>query len=94
MKLDKEELLKIAKNARLQLSEAEVEEFLPQVSEILDVFAKLDEVDTTDVKPSFHPIPVENVFREDEVTECLSKSEVFKGVKNKEEDYFKGPKAV
>ena len=94
MKLDKEVLQNIAKNARLELTEDETKQFLPQLQEILNVFSKLDEVNTEGVEPSFHPIPVENVFRDDKVEECLSKDKVFQDVKNKEDGFFKGPKAV
>lgn len=94
MNLDKDLLLQIAKNARLNLTEEEIEEFLPQLSEVLDVFSKLSDVKTDNVKPSFHPIPIENVMRDDKVENSLSAQEVFQDVKNKENNFFKGPKAI
>jgi aspartyl-tRNA(Asn)/glutamyl-tRNA(Gln) amidotransferase subunit C len=94
MKINKELLAKIATNARLELSEEEVQEFLPQLQEVLDLFSSLDELDTINVKPSFQPIEVTNILREDVVQECLPIKEVFLGVKNKQENYFKGPKAI
>ena len=94
MKLDKKELQKIAKNARLELSEKEIKEFLPQLQEVLNLFSQLDQVDTKNVKPSFQPIKIENVTREDKITPSFSKEEVFLNVKNKQDDYFKGPKAI
>ncbi len=95
MELTKELLLQIAANSRLKLSEEEVSEFLPQLKEVMEVFSKLEEVNTDHVEPAFHPITVRNVFREDKVEDCFSEEEVFdSAVKNKEEGYFKGPKAV
>ncbi len=94
MKLDKELIKKVADNARLKLTDKEVDKFLPQFKEILDVFSKLNKVDTEKVKPSFQPIKVKNVFRDDVVEESLSEEEVFQNVKNKEKGYFRGPKAV
>ena len=94
MKLDKKLLKKIAANARLELTENEVKEFLPQLQEIFALFSKLDKIDTKNVKPSFQPIEVKNVLREDKVEKSLPVNEVFVGIKNKKGDYFKGPKAV
>lgn len=94
MKLDKDSIKKVAKNARLDLTDSEIKKFLPQLKEILDVFSKLKEVKTDNVKPSFQPIDVKNVFRDDLVGESLSEEEVFKNIKNKKKGYFKGPKAV
>ncbi len=94
MKLNKDLLQKIAANARLDLSKQEIKELLPQLKEVLDVFSQLQQVDTTGIEPSFHPIPLENVTREDDVKECFTRKEVFSNVKNKEKDYFKGPKAI
>ena len=89
MEFTKELLLQIAANSRLTLTEKEAEEFLPQLKEVMDAFSTLEEVNTDHVEPAFHPIPVCNVFREDEVEECFSEKEVFDTVKNKEGGYFK-----
>lgn len=94
MKLDSNLIKKVAKNARLSLTEEEIKKFLPQLKEILDVFSKLNEVNTDKVEPSFQPIEVKNVFRDDVVEESLDEEEVFLNVKNKKDGYFKGPKAV
>ncbi len=65
MTLTREEVLHIAKLARLGLSEAEVATFERQLSQILEYFALLNEVDTTDVPPTAFAIPLENVMRDD-----------------------------
>lgn len=94
--LNKELLQKVAANARLELTAEETKQFLPQLQEVLDLFAQLDKVDTKNTKPSFQPIPLTDIMREDKAikSKCLTKEEVFLNVKNKEKGFFKGPKAV
>jgi len=92
--VDKKLLLRVAANARLELSEAEVEEFLPQLQEILKAFSKLDELDVSNEKPSFQPLPLENVARLDTVEKCLSQEEALKNTKHKKDGFFMGPKVT
>jgi len=92
--VDKKLLLKVAANARLNLTEKETNEFLPQLKEILKAFGKLDEIDVKDEKPSFQPLPLENVARHDVVEKCLSQEEALKNTKNKKDGYFMGPKVT
>lgn len=94
MKLDKEVVRHVAEVARLKLSEKEIEEFLPQLKEVLDAFSKLDEIDVKDEKSSFQPIEIKNAMREDEVKPCLSQEEALKNSPNTKDGYFKGPRAV
>lgn len=93
-KVDKKLLLRVAENARLNLTEAEIKEFLPQLKEILEAFSKLDEIDVSKEKPSFQPIALENVMREDKAEKCLSQEEALKNTKNKKDGYFLGPKVA
>lgn len=93
MKIDKELILKVAKNARINLSAKEVNEFVPQFKDILSYFSVLNQVDVKNTKPSFQPIAVKNVFREDEVGKCLSQDEALSNTKHKKDGFFKGPKA-
>ena len=67
MKLTYEQVRHIAWLARLGLSEEEVEKFSLQLSNILENFEILKQVDTTDVPAATHTIPLQNVFREDDV---------------------------
>jgi aspartyl-tRNA(Asn)/glutamyl-tRNA(Gln) amidotransferase subunit C len=92
------ELIKsVARNARLNLNEEELEKFVRQIKEIiLQSFNKLDEFDDAGVKPSFQPIEMNNKFRKDEVKFWFTQEEALSNVvaKLKEEGYFKGPKAM
>jgi len=94
MKINKEILLNVAKNARLELSEKEVKELLPQIEEVLEHFSNLSKINTDKVKPSFQPIEIKNVFRKDKAGICLTQEEILKNVKNKKNGYFKGPKII
>jgi len=94
MLIDKEMLLRVAKVARLELTETEIEKFLPQMEEIIGNFSLLSEVDTTGITPSFQPITVRNHMRDDEVTPSLSQDDALKNSSSKQDGYFKGPKAV
>ncbi len=93
MKVDKELISKVAKNARLNLSDKEIDEFIKDFKEILDQFSVLDKVDTKDVKPSFQPLPLKNVSRDDKVGKCLSQEEALNNTQNKKDGFFKGPKS-
>ena len=94
MKITKNLIEDIAKNARLKLSDREIKDFIPQVEEILKSFSILDKVNTNKVEPSFQPIKVKDVFREDEIKECLTQKEVLSNTKHKLDGYFKGPKVM
>lgn len=94
MKVDKALIEHIAGLARLKLTEGEIKRFLPQLKEILEHFSKMDEVDTSKVKPSFQPVELKNIMREDKVKECLSQDKALANAKEKKDGYFKGPMAV
>ena len=94
MKVNKELIEHIASLARLKLTEKEIKKFLPQLKEILDAFSKLDELNTKNVKSSFHPVELKNFMREDKAGKCLSVEEALSNTKHKKDSYFKGPRAV
>ncbi len=92
MKIDKELLERIANNARLELTEAEKKEFEMQLSDVLESFSKLDELETKNIEPSFHPVKIGQSFREDSIGKCLTQEEALSNTKHKKEGFFKGPK--
>ena len=94
MQVDRNLLEHVAQVARIKLSEKEIEKFLPQLKEALEFFSQLKEINTDDVKPSFQPVELKNVMREDEAKECLSQDEALSLTENKKDGYFKGPRAV
>ncbi len=76
MSLTEEEVEHIGRLARLGLTKEEVGKLQEQLSEILDHFDALRELDTEDVPPTPYPLPLENVMRRDEVKESLPRSDV------------------
>lgn len=69
MSLTKNEVLKIAHLARLNLSEADIEYFAPQLSNILDFIDQMNNTDTTNVEPLAHPLELTQRLRPDEAVE-------------------------
>ncbi len=94
MQIDKNMIKKVAELARLELSEKEIERFLPELKEIINAFSRIDEADTKDVKPSFQPVELKEYMREDVVEDSLSQEEALANTEHKKDGYFKGPKAV
>lgn len=89
MKLTTDEVKHIARLARLGLSEEEISLAQEQLSNILDNFQVLQEVDTSDVQPTTNPMALSNVMRRDEILPSLSPSEVLANSPEKEEGYFR-----
>ncbi len=85
---------RVARNARLELSEAEKKRFLPEFEAVLRVFDELSELDVKTAEPAFTPTPVENVFREDVVRDAWPVETALSQTPHKKEPYFKGPKVV
>lgn len=89
MKLRREEVLHLARLARLGLSEEEIEKFSVQLSNILDNFEILKQVDTNDLPPMAQSINLQNVFREDEVTPSYDPEEILSNAPQREGNCFK-----
>jgi len=94
MKIDKELIENISRNARLKLSDKEIEKFSKELKDVLEAFSKLQEVNTNGIEPAFHPIKIVNRFREDKTGECLKQEDALKNAKHKKDGYFLGPKAI
>lgn len=93
MEINQELIEKVAKNAKLELTEQEKEEFLPQLKEILESFSILDKAPVHNLHASFQPFPIKNIFREDHIEPCLTQEEALQNTKLKKDGFFKGPKA-
>lgn len=89
MSLTPEDVLHIARLARISLSPAEVDRFATQLSGILDHFAALAAVPTDGVEPTAHPLPLSNVMRRDEVAPSLPRAEVLQNAPDQEDGYFR-----
>lgn len=93
-KIDQAQVRKVAKLSRLELTEAEVEEFTGQLRAILEYMEKMNELDTTDVQPLAHCLPISNVFREDVVKESLGTEKALANAPQQDGEFFKVPKIL
>ncbi len=82
----------VAKLARLDLTEEEKVKFSKQLGDILKYVEQMNKVDTTNVEPMSHAIPVVNVMREDVVVSENTKEELMANAPLKEDGFFKVPK--
>ncbi|MBL7170184.1 MAG: Asp-tRNA(Asn)/Glu-tRNA(Gln) amidotransferase subunit GatC [Candidatus Aenigmarchaeota archaeon] len=92
MLVSEDVIRRVAKIARLELTNEEVKEFTKQIDDVLEAFKAIEKVDTKNVEPSFQPLEIKNIWRNDEVCEWDWKP--LSNAENKEDDYFKGPRAV
>jgi aspartyl-tRNA(Asn)/glutamyl-tRNA(Gln) amidotransferase subunit C len=91
MKMDIE---KVARLARLELSEDEKVTFGSQLEQILTYMEQLNRLNTSGVEPTSHAIPVYNVFREDKVKPSFPQEEVLAIVPDEEDGHFKVPRII
>jgi len=94
MRLTKEDIESVAHLSRLELSEEEKDKLTGHINKLLENFEKLQELDTTDVEPTSHVIPVANVFREDVVCPSLSVEEVVANGPQVADNSFVVPRVV
>jgi len=84
----------VALLARLELTDEEKEIYTKQLSDILEHARKLQDLDTTDVLPTAHVLPLNNVFRKDQAGEHLPVEKVLANAPEKQDNFFKVPKIV
>ena len=89
MKLTSEEVRHIALLARLGLDEVEVEKFKLQLSDILDNFEILKQVDTGNLTPTAQSITLKNVFRPDEPKGSYPVEDILCNAPQQDGNYFK-----
>ena len=89
MKLSREEVLHISRLARLGLTETEITRLREQLSNILENFEILQQVDTGSVPPTAQSVALQNVLRDDEVAPSLPPSEILANAPRKEGECFR-----
>jgi aspartyl-tRNA(Asn)/glutamyl-tRNA(Gln) amidotransferase subunit C len=92
-RITKDEVLHVARLARLELSEDEVARLQEQLSDILEAVSKVAELDLADVPPTAHPLEIANAWAEDVPRPCLPLDDVFANAPDREDDYFRTPPA-
>jgi len=94
MKISLKEVSHIAHLARLELTEEELEKFSIQLSKILSYMDKLNELDTSNIEPTSHVIPIKNVFRDDVVLPSLSSEEALRNSPERTGNFFRVPRII
>ena len=91
MAITRDDVLHVARLARLELSDEEVSRFGEQLSTILAAVGKVSELDLADVEPTAHPLELVNAWREDEPRPSLPLEDVFANALDRDGDSFRVP---
>jgi aspartyl-tRNA(Asn)/glutamyl-tRNA(Gln) amidotransferase subunit C len=91
MAISREEVLHVARLARLALTDGEVERLTEELDKILDAVGVVAELDLADVPPTSHPLDLVNVWDEDEPRDSLSLDDAFANTSARDVDMFRVP---
>ena len=94
MAITRAEVLHVAKLARLELTEEEVDRLTGELGAILEAVGKVAELDLSDVSPTSHPLSLVNAWRDDEPHESLGLEDVFANAPQREGDLFRVPPTI
>ncbi len=93
-RISRDDVVHVARLARLELADHEVDTFTGQLAAVLDHAADVEALDVADVPPPSHPVPLENVLRADVVTPTLDRAEVLAQAPAVEDDRFRVPPSL
>jgi aspartyl-tRNA(Asn)/glutamyl-tRNA(Gln) amidotransferase subunit C len=91
--ITRDEVLHVARLARLELTEEEIERFTAQLSAILEAVAKVSELDLSGVEPTAHPLDLVNVWAEDAPRPSITVEDALANAPDHEDGFFKVPPA-
>lgn len=94
MKVAKEDVEKVAVLSRLTIDEKQMPEYLSQFNDFLNYVDVLQKVDTENVEPLAHVLPMQNVFREDKIKPSLDRKLTLSNAPEQEDGYFKVPRII
>lgn len=94
MKIDRQEVKKVANLARLSITEEEEEQFTTQLNNILEYFDQLSELDTENVKPTTRAIETSNITRPDKLVPFSEKEALVKAAPEPQGEFFRVPKIL
>jgi aspartyl-tRNA(Asn)/glutamyl-tRNA(Gln) amidotransferase subunit C len=89
--IDREQVLHVARLARLRLTDEEVERMSDELSSILEHVERINELDLDGVEPTSHVVDVENVLRPDEPRPCLPRERALENAPDAAEGGFRAP---
>ena len=93
-RITEDDVRHVARLARLDVTDDEVTLFAEQLEAVLEHAQDVEALDTADVPPTAHPLPVKNVFRDDVVRPSLDRAEVLAMAPAAEDDRFKVPRIL
>ena len=93
-KISQEDVRKVAKLARLELPEEEINTYTTQLEKILDYVAQLERVDTQDIPPTTRAVEEVNVTREDSILVTDVREELLELAPSREGDFYRVPKIL
>jgi aspartyl-tRNA(Asn)/glutamyl-tRNA(Gln) amidotransferase subunit C len=91
MAISREEVVHVARLARLELTEEELERFGGQLNTILEAVGKVAELDLSEVEPTAHPLDLVNAWAQDEPRPSLTVDEALANAPEREGDFFRVP---
>jgi aspartyl-tRNA(Asn)/glutamyl-tRNA(Gln) amidotransferase subunit C len=91
MAITRDEVLHVARLARLALTDDEIERLTEELGAILDAVGVVSELDLGDVPPTSHPLDLVNVWDEDEPRPSLALDDVFANAPDRDGDHFRVP---
>ena len=91
MAITREDVLHVARLARLEIPEGEVEAVQAQLGAILEAVGKVSELDLSDVEPTSHPLDIVNVWAEDEPRPSLSREDALANAPDPADGHFRVP---
>lgn len=95
MAITKDQIKHVAKLSRLEFDDENIEDFTEKFDSVLNYVEKLKSVDTTGVKPTYHPhSDIKNVMRDDVVKDSLDIEEIMKNAPASENGYIKIKKVI
>uniref|UniRef100_A0A7C4RPF9 Aspartyl/glutamyl-tRNA(Asn/Gln) amidotransferase subunit C n=1 Tax=Desulfatirhabdium butyrativorans TaxID=340467 RepID=A0A7C4RPF9_9BACT len=94
MSLTSETVLHVAQLARLELGDGDISTFARQMADILDYVDQLNRLDTTGIEPTFHVLPITNVFRDDTPASHLEREQALANAPDRDEGCFLVPIVV
>lgn len=94
MRITSEDVKHIARLSRLSLSDKEIETFSWQLSSIIEYVEQLNSLDTDNIEPTSHVIPLNNVMRDDIPSVSLSVGDALKNAPDSTEKFYRVPKII
>ncbi|MCI0633554.1 MAG: Asp-tRNA(Asn)/Glu-tRNA(Gln) amidotransferase subunit GatC [Actinobacteria bacterium] len=93
MAITREQVLHVARLARLEIPEGEIETMRAQLDDILEAVSKVSELDLADIEPTAHPLDLVNVWAVDEPRPSLAREDALRNAPDPAENAFRVPAA-